>query len=129
MMKMTLTRNQSDFVSGIGTSDLENSQSNNTVQIMVTSWMSHYLSVILSDPFVKKWFGWLMTPVVVAFLMPVVLCLLLWLTSLMLYIHRVHKRRLMKRLTEAFDERDILKAGRNIVAAIYDAQVEISILS
>ena len=29
----------------------------------------------------------------------------------------------MRRLTEAFDERDILKAGRNIVAAIWDAQV------
>ena len=30
----------------------------------------------------------------------------------------------MRRLTEAFDERDILKAGRNIVAAIWDAQVK-----
>ena len=92
---------------------------------MVTSWMSHYISAILSDPFVKKWFGWLMTPVVVAFIMPAILCLFLWGTSLLLYIHRVHKRRLMRKLTEAFDERDIVKAGRHIVAAIYDAQVRI----
>ena len=78
----------------------------------------------VSDSFVKKW---LMTPVVyyfiILFIMPALLCILLWSTSLILYIHRVHKRRLMRRLTEAFDERDILKAGRNIVAAIWDAQV------
>ena len=79
----------------------------------------------VSDSFVKKW---LMTPVVyyfiILFIMPALLCILLWSTSLILYIHRVHKRRLMRRLTEAFDERDILKAGRNIVAAIWDAQVK-----
>ena len=126
IMKMTLTKNQTDFASGFGTDSLENSiQSDKTIQIMVTSWLSHYLSVILSDPFVKKWFGWLMTPVVLAFLMPAILCLFLWGTSLLLYIHRVHKRRLMRKLTEAFDERDIVKAGRHIVAAIYDAQVRI----
>ena len=124
IMMMALTINQTDFASGFGTDSLENSiQSNKTIQIMVTSWLSHYLSVILSDPFVKKWFGWLMTPVVLAFIMPAILCLFLWGTSLLLYIHRVHKRRLMRKLTEAFDERDILKAGRHIVAAIWDAQV------
>ena len=114
---MSFPSNQTDF----GSDSLQNT--NHTLHIMVTSWMSHYLSAFLSDPFVKKWFGWFMTPVFVAFLLPVVFCLLLWSTSLLLYIHRVHKRRLMRRLTEAVNERDIHKAGRNIVSAIFDAQV------
>jgi len=118
-MKMSLSsRNHTNFVS---TGPLDNS--NHTLPIMVTSWLSHYLKAFLQDSFVKKW---LMTPVVyyfiILFIMPLLLCILLWSTSLILYIHRVHKRRLMRRLTEAFDERDILKAGRNIVAAIWDAQ-------
>ena len=125
---MSLSGNYTDFSTGTGA---DNIQGNNTIRIMVTSWMSHYISAILSDPFVKKWFGglisWLMTPVVyyfiILFIMPAVLCLFVWFSSLLLYIHRVHKRRLMRRLTEAFDERDIHKAGRHIIAAYWDAQV------
>ena len=93
-----------------------------SVHIIVMSWLSR----ILSDPFVKRWFGWFLTPVVVAFVIPMLLCLFVWFSSLILYIHRVHKRRLMRRLREAVNERDILKAGRDIVAALWDAQVRLS---
>ena len=95
-----------------------------------TNQTSHYhivvmslMSKMLSDPFVKRWFGWFLTPVVVAFMLPIAILLFIWSSSLILYIHRVHKRRLVRRLREAIDERDIVKAGREIVAALWDAQV------
>ena len=74
-------------------------------------------------PFAKKILGWSMTPIVVAFLLPIAILLFIWASSLILYIHRVHKRRLMRRLTEAINERDIVKAGREVIAALWDAQV------
>lgn len=89
------------------------------VHIVIMSWMGR----IMTDPFVKKWFGWLMTPVVIAFLLPLAILIFIWSSSLILYIHRVHKRRLMRRLREAVNERDIVKAGREVVAALWDAQV------
>ena len=99
--------------------DRPETSTNKSVHIIIMSWMSHFLS----DPFVKRWFGWLMTPVVVAFILPVAILLFIWSSSLILYIHRVHKRRLMRRLREAVNEGDIIKAGRDIVAALWDAQV------
>ena len=110
----------------IANSTLENqniSHSSNETQssarIIVLSWFHR----ILSDPFVSKWFGWLMTPVVVALVLPALILLFIWISSLVLYVHRFHKRRLKRRLEEAYNERDIAKAGREIVAALWDAQV------
>ena len=91
----------------------------NAVHIVVMSWFSH----VLNDPFVKQWFGWLMTPVVLAFIIPLALILFIYISILILYVNRVHHRRLMRRLREAVTERDILKAGRDIVAALWDGQV------
>ena len=88
-------------------------------KIIVMSWIHR----ILSDPFVSKWFGWLMTPVVVAFVLPTLILLFIWSSSLVLYVHRFHKRRLMRRLREAYNESDIAKAGREIIASLWDAQV------
>ena len=93
----------------------------NSVHIVVMSWFSH----VLNDPFVKQWFGWLMTPVVLAFIIPLALILFIYISILILYINRVHHRRLRRRLREAVTERDILKAGRDIVAALWDGQVQI----
>jgi len=90
----------------------------NSVHIVVMSWFSH----VLNDPFVKQWFGWLMTPVVLAFIIPLALILFIYISILILYINRVHHRRLRRRLREAVTERDILKAGRDIVAALWDGQ-------
>ena len=88
-------------------------------KVIVMSWIHR----ILSDPFVSKWFGWLMTPVVVAFVLPTLILLFIWSSSLVLYVHRFHKRRLMRRLREAYNESDIAKAGREIIASLWDAQV------
>lgn len=99
--------------------DVTNSTVTTRARILILSWLSR----IISDPFVVKWFGWLMTPVVIAFVLPFAILLFIWSSSLVLYIHKVHKRRLMHRLREAVNERDIAKAGREIVAALWDAQV------
>ena len=123
--KMLSFAKSSTNQSGIFLSDFSdiqpNSSNKSSLHIAVMSWMGHFLS----DPFVKKWFGWLLTPVVVAFILPIALLLFIWSSSLILYVHRVHKRRLMRRLREAVTERDLLKAGRDIVAALWDAQVKI----
>lgn len=69
------------------------------------------------------WLSWVLTPVVVFFILPVFIMLFIYASSLILYIHRVHKRRLMLRLREAVNEWDVAKAGREIVSALWDAQV------
>jgi hypothetical protein len=48
--------------------------------------------------------------------------LFIYASSLLLYIHRVHKRRLIRSIQEAASEWDIAKAGREIVSALWDAQ-------
>lgn len=68
------------------------------------------------------WLSWLLTPVVIFFILPLTIMLFIYLSSLLLYIHRVHKRRLIRRLQEAANEWDIAKAGREIVSALWDAQ-------
>ena len=113
-------------MSGSNQSKMESEESN-PLHIVVMSWFSHALSTVLNDPFVKQWFGWLMTPVVLSFIIPIALLLFIYISSLILYINRVHHRRLMRRLREAVTERDILKAGRDIVAALWDGQVRKSI--
>merc|ERR1719433_2612132 len=68
-----------------------------------------------------------MTPVVISFILPLVFCLIIWASSLVLYVHKYHKRRLMRRLREAVNERDIVIAGREIIAALWDAQVIVTL--
>ena len=68
------------------------------------------------------WLSWLLTPVVVFFLLPMTIMLFIYASSLILYIHRVHQRRLYRRLREAATDWDIAKAGREVVSALWDAQ-------
>ena len=98
-------------------------QNGGGVHIVVMSWFSR----VLSDPFVKQWFGWLMTPVVLSFIIPLAFVIFIYVSSLILYVNRVHHRRLMRRLREAVNERDMLKAGRDIVAAFWDGQVSFTV--
>ena len=101
----------------------ELNENNQTVRIIITSWFKH----VLSDPYVSMVFEWLMTPVVISFILPLVFCLIIWASSLVLYVHKYHKRRLMRRLREAVNERDIVIAGREIIAALWDAQVIVTL--
>ncbi len=101
--------------------DVTNSTATKKIQLFLTSWISW----LVSDPQLARWLSWILTPVVVAFVLPFMILLFIWSSSLLLYVHRVHKRRLMRRLREAVNERDIAKAGREIVAALWDAQVSL----
>ena len=102
---------------------VELNESNQTARILIISWFKH----VLSDPYVSMVFEWLMTPVVISFILPLVFCLIIWASSLVLYVHKYHKRRLMRRLREAVNERDIVIAGREIIAALWDAQVIVTL--
>jgi hypothetical protein len=75
------------------------------------------------------WLSWVLTPLVVFFILPMFIMLFIYASSLILYIHRVHKRRLMLRLREAVNEWDVAKAGREIVSALWDAQVWVRFLN
>ena len=108
---------------GSQNNSVELSQSNQTTRILIISWFKH----VLSDPYVSMVFEWLMTPVVISFILPLVFCLIIWASSLVLYVHKYHKRRLMRRLREAVNERDIVIAGREIIAALWDAQVIVTL--
>ena len=108
---------------GSQNNSVELSQSNQTTRILIISWFKH----VLSDPYVSVVFEWLMTPVVISFILPLVFCLIIWASSLVLYVHKYHKRRLMRRLREAVNERDIVIAGREIIAALWDAQVIVTL--
>ena len=108
---------------GSQNNSVELSQSNQTTRIVIISWFKH----VLSDPYVSMVFEWLMTPVVISFILPLVFCLIIWASSLVLYVHKYHKRRLMRRLREAVNERDIVIAGREIIAALWDAQVIVTL--
>ena len=108
---------------GSQNNSVELNQSNQTTRILIISWFKH----VLSDPYVSMVFEWLMTPVVISFILPLVFCLIIWASSLVLYVHKYHKRRLMRRLREAVNERDIVIAGREIIAALWDAQVIVTL--
>ena len=108
---------------GSQNNSVELNENNQTVRIIITSWFKH----VLSDPYVSMVFEWLMTPVVISFILPLVFCLIIWASSLILYVHKYHKRRLMRRLREAVNERDIVIAGREIIAALWDAQVIVTL--
>ena len=108
---------------GSQNNSVELNENNQTVRIIITSWFKH----VLSDPYVSMVFEWLMTPVVISFILPLVFCLIIWASSLVLYVHKYHKRRLMRRLREAVNERDIVIAGREIIAALWDAQVIVTL--
>lgn len=65
--------------------------------------------------------SWLVTPLCLAFILPVLFVLNLYISCLILYINQRHKARLLARLKEAFSARDVRKAGQEVVAVIWDA--------
>ena len=66
------------------------------------------------------WLSWLSTPVVVFFLLPMLIMLFIYASSLFLYFHGVHLRRLNRRLQEAATDWDIAKAGREVLLALWN---------
>ena len=64
------------------------------------------------------------TPVLVLFIFPFVICLGIYLSALLLYVYRLDVTILIRRLrTVVLHERDLLKAGREMVSTLWDAHV------
>jgi len=64
------------------------------------------------------WLGWLLTPIVLAFLLPVVLLILIYISAFIAFAYRVG---LFRRLREAATEKDIHKAAREVIALMWVA--------
>ena len=66
-----------------------------------------------------------MTPTaIVLFLLPVFLCLFIYVTAFVFYLHQRHPGRIWRRLrnTNLAEYSDVLDAGRDIVATLWDVQ-------
>ncbi|KAF4524893.1 hypothetical protein B566_EDAN015549 [Ephemera danica] len=62
------------------------------------------------------WLSWLLTPLLITFLLPMVIGLLFYVTALILYIYKLHRQR----LRDAY-ERDFWDGARHTIAAVWDA--------
>ena len=60
---------------------------------------------------------------IVLFLLPVFLCVFIYATAFVFYLHQRHPGRIWRRLRKAvLEDHDILDAGRDIVATLWDVQ-------
>jgi len=65
---------------------------------------------------------WLMSPIIITFcILPLVILFLIYFSSLVLHIYKAHRKRLIRRLTEAVEQGDLLLGGREIVATIWES--------
>ncbi|XP_017774232.1 PREDICTED: transmembrane protein 68 isoform X2 [Nicrophorus vespilloides] len=63
------------------------------------------------------WLTWLLTPLVITILLPIVIGILIYLSALILYIYKLHWHTLKRTI----DARDMWGTGVKIVSAIWDA--------
>jgi len=68
------------------------------------------------------WIRWLLSPVFLCFvILPSLILVFIYITSIILYIHRFHRLRLLNRLQNSVEQGDFWSAGREIVATLWDA--------
>jgi len=80
-------------------------------------WVSQYV-----DLDYMLWIKWLMSPIIITFvILPLIILLLIYISSLYLYIYKAHRKRLIRRLTEYVEQGDFWLGGREIVATLWDA--------
>lgn len=78
-------------------------------------WFLYFWSLV--SPYIT-------TPVLVLFIFPLVICVGIYMSALLMYIVRLDLVSLFRRLrTVVLEERDLLKAGREMVSTIWDAHV------
>ena len=65
------------------------------------------------------------TPVVLLFIVPMIMCMLVYFSAVLLYLY-YRGEKLLARLREAYVEQDVYRAGREIIAAMWDFQVRTS---
>jgi len=68
------------------------------------------------------WIRWLLSPIILTFvILPAIILILIYFSSLCLYIYRAHRQRLIRRFAAYVEQGDFWKAGRETVATIWDA--------
>ena len=98
--------------------------SNNATLAPLSSPLSHSLHTLWSS----LWHATtvvassLTTPVVLAFVIPAVLCVLIYLSALTMYLY-YQRERIMQGVREAYEERDLYRAGVGMIALFWDALV------
>ena len=80
----------------------------------ISVWYQYALDHLLDIDY-SYWLGWLLTPVALAFLLPVFLLILIYISSFIVFAYR---QGLFRRLREAATERDVLKAAREVIALV-----------
>lgn len=63
------------------------------------------------------WLSWLLAPLLVTFVLPVIIVLLLYITALILYIYKLH----WNTLRQALNTNDRWNSARMTVSALWDA--------
>lgn len=79
----------------------------------------HYIQTYVVDYIDNDftlWLTWLLTPLIITFLLPLIIVLLLYVTASILYIYKLHRHR----LRHAY-EVDFWDGARKTVAAVWDA--------
>eukprot|EP00092_Neocalanus_flemingeri_P071266 GFUD01087582.1.p1 GENE.GFUD01087582.1~~GFUD01087582.1.p1 ORF type:complete len:370 (+),score=92.61 GFUD01087582.1:112-1221(+) len=80
-------------------------------------WVSQYV-----DLDYMMWIKWLMSPIIITFvILPCIILLLIYVSSLILYIYKAHRKRLIRRLATYVEQGDFWLGGREIVATLWDA--------
>jgi len=81
------------------------------------NWVSQYV-----DLDYMMWIKWLMSPIILTFvILPCIILLLIYVSSLFLYIYKAHRKRLMRSLATYVEHGDFWLGGRAIVATLWDA--------
>jgi len=86
------------------------------------NWVGQYVDVDY-----MLWIKWLLSPIILTFvILPLVLLLLIYVSSLTLYIYRAHRKRLIRKVASYVEQGEISTdlfwaAGREAVATLWDA--------
>lgn len=90
----------------------------------VLEWLGQYVHLDLDY---MLWIKWLLSPLILTFIiLPLLLLLLIYVSSLSLYIYRAHRKRLMRKVATIVEQGEISAdmfwtAGREAVATLWDA--------
>jgi len=85
-------------------------------------WVSQYV-----DLDYMLWIKWLLSPIIITFvILPLIILILIYVSSLSLYIYQAHRKRLIRKVTSVVEQGEISAdlfwaAGREIVATLWDA--------
>jgi len=93
----------------------------NVTQVAL-NWVGQYV-----DLDYMLWIKWLLSPIIITFvILPLLILILIYVSSLSLYIYRAHRKRLIRKVTSAVEQGEISAdlfwaAGRETVATLWDA--------